>query len=58
MKRIIDTTDGQFIGRVIDLEKPIDLDGYIFVPDEIADLPDGITRLSNSSYVIDVSEIA
>lgn len=56
MIQIIATTDGRFIGKIIDINESIILDGFIFVPDKIQNV-DGLYRLSNSSYVIDAKEI-
>jgi len=57
MKQIVSTTDDQFVGLQFDPEQPIVLGGAVFQPDKIAVLPDGVTRYSNSSYVIDTKEI-
>lgn len=56
MKQIISTTDGRYIGVVLDVDAPINLDGFVFVPDKTTALPDGTYRLSNSNYVIDVKD--
>ena len=56
MIQIIATTDGRFIGKIIDINESIILDGFIFVPDKIQNV-DGLYRLSNSGYVIDAKEI-
>lgn len=56
MKQIISTTDGCYIGVVLDVDAPINLDGFVFAPDKITALPDGTYRLSNSNYVIDVKD--
>lgn len=58
MKQVIDTTDGRFIGILLDFTTlPVDLDGYLFVPDKVQPLSDGTIRYSNSNYVIDVKDI-
>lgn len=58
MKQIIDTTDGRFIGKILDfLTLPVELDGYLFVPDKVQHLSDGTIRYSNSNYVVDVKDI-
>lgn len=58
MKQIVDTTDEKFIGKIIDFSiMPVNLDGYLFVPDKVQKLPNGTSRYSNSNYVIDVKDI-
>jgi len=52
MRRIIATTDNQFIGTDFDDTKPIILDGFDFVPTKKIDLGGGLIRYSNSNYVI------
>lgn len=56
MIQIIATTDGRFVGKILDINEPIVLDGFVFVPDKTQQ-HDGLYRLSNSSYVIDAKEI-
>ena len=56
MKKIISTTDGKFVGMEFDPSQPIILDGSEFMPDKVQNFPDGTSRYSNSSYVIDVQE--
>lgn len=56
MKQITSTTDGRFVGRLIDIDKPIILDGFIFVPDKVQHYGE-LCRLSNSSYVIDTKDV-
>ena len=55
MKRqIIATTDGKFIGLIIDDSDTVfNLNGYDFKADKIQTLDAGIVRFSNSNYVID-----
>jgi len=54
--KIIDTTDGKFIGVNVEIADVIELGEFVFVPDQVKVLPNGVTRLSNSSYVIDLVE--
>ena len=56
MMKIIDTTDGKFIGLNVDLDDAIELGDFVFVPDKKAQLANGVTRLSNSNYVMDLVE--
>jgi hypothetical protein len=55
---IITTTDGRFIGHVIDTTpRPIVLDAAdLFWPDRIWQIAPGVWRLANSNYVIDAKE--
>lgn len=55
--QIMDTTDGQFVGRMLDPSLPIVLGGFAFTPDTVAVLLDGVTRYANSSYVIYAKEV-
>jgi hypothetical protein len=57
MMQIVSTTDGRFIGREFDPDKPMVFDGFSFYPDKVQAQPDGSLRLSNSNYVIDAQEI-
>lgn len=57
MMQIVNTTDGRFIGRQFDPDKPMLFDGFRFTPDKVQAQPDGVVRLSNSNYVIDAKEI-
>lgn len=58
MMKIVETTDGRFLGREFDETLPIVLDkGTVFVPDKVELLPDNGKRFSNSSYVIDTIEV-
>jgi hypothetical protein len=56
--RITDTTDGKYIGGVINPDSnPIILnDGTMIYYDKVIQLPDGL-RFANSSYIIDTIEI-
>jgi len=52
IRRIIETTDGKFIGDVFDCEAHCLTDGSDFRPTHTQDLGGGIVRYSNSNYVI------
>jgi hypothetical protein len=54
--KIIDSTDGQFLGMNVDLDGAIVFSGTEFVPDKTMSLPNGALRLSNSNYSIDLVE--
>lgn len=54
--KIIDSTDGKFIGMNVDMNLPIMFLGAEFVPDKIENIPNGAIRLSNSNYIIDLVE--
>jgi hypothetical protein len=56
--RITDTTDGKYIGSVINSDgNPIILgDGTMIYYDKVIQLPNGL-RFANSSYIIDTIEI-
>ena len=55
--QITNTTDGKFIGFIIDESNPIEFtDQFIVYYDKIIELPDGL-RFINSNYVIDTKEI-
>jgi len=54
--KIIDSTDGQYIGFNVDVDSPIFLGDTPFLPDKSVDLENGVTRLSNSNYSIDLVE--
>jgi len=54
--KIIDSTDGQFLGMNVDLDGAIVFSGTEFVPDKTMSLPNGVLRLSNSNYSIDLVE--
>ena len=55
--QIITTTDGQFVGKVFTEFQQVVLNGAEFEPDKIVPLGDGVYRVSNSNYVIDVKEV-
>ena len=55
--KIIDSTDEQFIGLNVDIDSPIFLNGTPFLPDKSVDFENGVTRLSNSNYSIDLVEV-
>jgi hypothetical protein len=55
--KIIETTDGQFVGINLDFDEPIILNGSEFFADEIQFFSNGITRMSNSNYVIDLVKV-
>ena len=58
MRRIIETTDGKYIGKVFDENKPICFDDVVqFDTDKVQDLGNGFVRYSNSSYVILTKEV-
>jgi len=52
--KIINTTDGKFIGVNVDLDEPIVLSGSVFNADKTEPLINGVTRVSNSNYSIDL----
>ena len=55
--QITNTTDGKFIGFIIDESNPIEFtDQFIIYYDKIVELSDGL-RFINSNYVIDTKEI-
>lgn len=58
---IISTTDGHFVGQRIEpTDRPIILSRgdqtVYFMPDRTVDIGGGVTRLSNTSYIIDAKE--
>lgn len=57
MMQVVTTTDGRFIGYQFDPEEPMVFDGFVFTPDKVVQQLDGLTRLSNSNYVIDAKEL-
>lgn len=57
MMQITDSTDGKYIGLLIDPEQPIMLDGAIFIPTAVVRVSPSEFRFFNSSYVIDVKEV-
>jgi hypothetical protein len=52
IRRIIETTDGKFIGDAFDDEVDFFTDGSDFRPTNTQDLGAGLVRYSNSNYVI------
>lgn len=57
-RRVIETTDGKYIGVVFDDTKPlVSSDGIKFTPTKIQDLGDGLIRFSNAHYVVLTKEI-
>jgi hypothetical protein len=57
IRQIIETTDKKYIGLVFDDQYPfISPDGIIFTPTKIQDLGNGITRYSNSHYIVTTKE--
>ncbi len=57
-RRIVETTDGKYLGLKFDGTKPfISPDGITFHPTKIQNLGNGYTRYSNSHYVILTKEI-
>jgi hypothetical protein len=54
MIRVLATTDGKYIGMLIDETQPIIVEGVEFIPTYIQDLGNGYFRYSNSNYVADV----
>lgn len=56
--RIINTTDGKYIGLVFDTEKALTApDGITFHPTKVQTLGEGMYRYSNSNYVAEVKEV-
>jgi hypothetical protein len=55
MHRIINTTDGKFKGRLIDINHQfIVLDDFLFKIQKLRYGPEGLISLSNDNYTIDV----
>ena len=55
--KIIDTTDNKYVGHEIDINaRPILLGDTEFYPDKVVQIGEGIWRLYNTNYVIDVQE--
>jgi len=52
MRRIIESTDGKFIGTSFNERKPIKLGGNLFVPDSTTKLGGGLIQYANSNYII------
>jgi hypothetical protein len=57
MIQIIATTDGKFIGTVLNKEEPIIFDGVDFTPDIVIELDAVTYRFFNSNYSFDAQEI-
>ena len=55
-KRIIQTTDGKFIGDIFDEEVHHLKDGSPFIHTHTQDLGSGITRHFNSNYIVTTKE--
>jgi len=56
--KIINTTDDQNIGLIIDTAAPIVLaNGSTFIPDRTIQTAPDVWRLFNSNYVIDAKEV-
>lgn len=54
MCKIINTTDGKYLGLTIDKDAAeIQLDDFLFVPERRVDVVEGITRLVSTTYIID-----
>lgn len=58
IRRVIETTDGKYVGLWFDDTKPfISPDGITFHPDKMQDLGGGLMRYSNSNYVVLTKEV-
>ena len=58
MRKIIETTDGKYIGKVFDETEPICLDSGVQLDiTKVQNLNNGYFRYSNSSYVILTKEV-
>ena len=58
MRRIIETTDGKYIGVVFDETQPIyKEDGVLFDVTKVQNLGSGYYRYSNSNYIILTKEV-
>tara|TARA_B100000809_G_scaffold169737_1_gene167128 strand:+ start:104 stop:280 length:177 start_codon:yes stop_codon:yes gene_type:complete len=58
MKKIIETTDGKYLGLDIDDTQPsFVFNDWEFTPTKTQDLGNGFVRYSNSSYVILTKEV-
>ena len=58
MKKIIETTDGKYLGLDIDDTQPsFVFNDWGFTPTKTQDLGNGFVRYSNSSYVILTKEV-
>lgn len=57
-RRVVETTDGKYIGVVFDDTKPlVSSDGISFNPEKVQDLGNGMVRYSNAHYVVLTKEI-
>jgi hypothetical protein len=52
IRRIIETTDNKFIGKLFDDEIFILADGTCFKYTKVQNLDNGLIRYSNSNYVV------
>tara|TARA_R110002111_G_scaffold181965_1_gene247508 strand:- start:97 stop:285 length:189 start_codon:yes stop_codon:yes gene_type:complete len=52
IRKVVSSTDGQFLGMTFNDEQPIVFKGFEFKPTKIEAVAEGITRFSNSNYVI------
>jgi len=53
MRRVVETTDGKYVGLVFDDTKPfVSPDNISFHPTKVQDLGNGYVRYSNSNYVV------
>jgi len=58
IRKIVETTDGKYIGLIFDDTKPfISPDGIEFKVDKIQDLGGGLVRYSNSNYIVLSKEV-
>ena len=58
IRRVVETTDGKYIGLVFDDQQPfISSDGIEFTPTKIQDLGGGTVRYSNVHYVVLTKEV-
>jgi len=52
-RRVVETTDGKYIGLVFDDTKPLKSpDGITFHPTKVQDLGGGYVRYSNSNFSV------
>ena len=58
IRKILETTDGKYIGLKFDDEKPfVSPDGIPFHVEKVQDLGNGLVRYSNSHYVVLTEEV-
>lgn len=58
IRKIVETTDGKYLGIVFDDRDPfISPDGITFRPDKIQDIGNGYLRYSNSHYSVLTKEV-